>query len=133
MGELYGRTISLEDPDRWEDDDRVILSQAATITLATAPGTLQSAPLFGYDVTLAIGEGINAVSGRRLGARAAAALEEDERVRAVRVPVDKLLVSAASFDVELDPVEAGPFELTGPLTDEGVREALRQRDELEGA
>lgn len=131
MGAAYGRTISLEDPDRWEDDDKAILSQAVTMVLSTAPGLYQDAPLYGYDIVLAIGEGTDGTQARRVSARAAAAIEEDERVRAVQLPVDRLERSSATFEVQIDPIETGPFELTGPLSDEAVRERLRQRDELE--
>lgn len=131
MGTRYGRTISLVDPDRWEDDDATILSQAVTMCLSTAESTYRSSPTYGFDVVQAIGDGISETSGRRVGARAADAIEDDERFRAVRVPVDSLLGSDASFEVQIDAFEDGPFELTGPLADETIRERLRQR-ELEG-
>ena len=54
-----------------------------------------------------------------------------KRFRAARLPIDALVRSEATFAVEIDPFEEGPFELTGPLADEEIRERLRQRDELE--
>lgn len=133
MGARFGRTISLVDPDRFEDDDNTIISESVTRTLSTSAGTYLSSPLYGYDITEAIGEGIDVVSGRRIGARAASAIEDDERVRAARLPVESLLQSVATFDVQIDAFEEGPFELTGALSDPVLRERLRQRDEVDSA
>ncbi len=113
MGRRYGTTINIDDPSfGFLTDDNAILKQAVRMRLSTPTGMYLDDETYGLDVTGLLGEGLDATAPR-LGARIAAEVSEDERVRAASATVDR----AGTLDVQVEPLDGGELRYVGTVAD----------------
>lgn len=100
---IYGETIDIRSRTfrRLTDDSRILI-QAAIMRLSTAPGTLPSDPAYGFSLSDLVNAGLTQTALARVPLQVQAQLEQDERMRTVRVDARKVQLPNRSWRLELD-------------------------------